>query len=168
MISTVLLILSAIMCGAVMFGTGMLDVITGWFTRIVRHRVGAVPATAASGLFLNSATADQYLSIIIGANMYRPIYERLGLEGRLLSRTLEDSVSVTSVIIPWNSCGVTQSAVLGVATLTYLPYCVFNYLSPLMSIAIALTGFRIRQKLMRPGTEYVLTDESIEVMATRS
>lgn len=153
MLSTVLLILSAMMFGTVMLGTGMLEVITEAFTRIVRHRVGAVGATAASGLFLNSATADQYLSIIIGANMYRSIYQRLGLEGRLLSRTLEDSVSVTSVIIPWNSCGVTQSAVLGVATVTYLPYCVFNYLSPVMSILIALTGFKIRQKMKAPGAE---------------
>lgn len=77
--------------------------------------------------------------------MYRSLYRRLGLEGRLLSRTLEDSVSVTSVLIPWNSCGVTQSSVLGVPTLTYLPYCVFNYLSPLMSVLIAVTGFRIVQ-----------------------
>ena len=77
--------------------------------------------------------------------MYRNAYRRYGLEPRLLSRTLEDSVSVTSVLIPWNSCGVTQSAVLGVPTVMYLPYCVFNYLSPLMSLAMAFTGYRIKQ-----------------------
>ena len=63
---------------------------------------------------------------------------------KLLSRTVEDSTSVTSVLIPWNSCGVTQSTVLGVATLTYLPFCVFNYLSPVMSIIMGVTGWRIR------------------------
>lgn len=143
MLSTVWLILSAMVFGGVMLGTGMLSRITEAFTSLLRDRVSAVGATAASGLFLNSATADQYLSIIVGANMYRSLYKRLGLEGRLLSRTLEDSVSVTSVLIPWNSCGVTQSAVLGVPTLAYLPYCVFNYLSPLMSLLIAMTGFKI-------------------------
>ena len=77
--------------------------------------------------------------------MFRNAYRRFGLEPRLLSRSLEDSVSVTSVLIPWNSCGVTQSAVLGVATLSYLPYCVFNYLSPLLTLLFALTGIGIKQ-----------------------
>lgn len=143
MLSTIWLILSAMLFGGVMMGTGLLRRITRAFTSLLRNRISAVGATAASGLFLNSATADQYLSIIVGANMYRELYNRLGLEGRLLSRTLEDSVSVTSVLIPWNSCGVTQSAVLGVSTLTYLPYCVFNYLSPLMSLLVAISGFKI-------------------------
>ena len=80
------------------------------------------PPTVSSGLFLNACTADQYLSLIIGGNMYRNVYRRFGLESRLLSRTMEDSVSVTSVLIPWNSCGITQSTVLGVATISYLPF----------------------------------------------
>ncbi len=79
--------------------------------------------------------------------MYRSAYKLFGLEQRLLSRTLEDSISVTSVIIPWNSCGVTQSAVLGVSTFVYFPYCVFNYLSPVMSLLIAFTGFKIKQSV---------------------
>ncbi len=143
MLPTIWLILSAMVFGGIMMGTGLLRRITEAFTSVLRNRISAVGATAASGLFLNAATADQYLSIIIGGNMYRDLYHRLGLEGRLLSRTLEDSVSVTSVLIPWNSCGVTQSAVLGVATLSYLPYCIFNYLSPFMSLLIAISGFRI-------------------------
>ena len=134
-----------------MMGTGLLARITQSFTALIRNRVSAVSATAASGLFLNSATADQYLSIIVGANMYRSLYKKLGLEGRLLSRTLEDSVSVISVLIPWNSCGVTQASVLGVATVTYLPFCIFNWLSPLMSVAIAITGFRIIQSRAECG-----------------
>ncbi|MDE5555556.1 MAG: sodium:proton antiporter, partial [Muribaculaceae bacterium] len=107
------------------------------------RRSSIVGATVSSGLFLNSCTADQYLSIIIGGNMYRSVYERYGLQPRLLSRTLEDSVSVTSVLIPWNSCGVTQSTVLGVSTLTYLPYCIFNVLSPVMTLVMAWTGYKI-------------------------
>lgn len=143
MLPTVALVLCAMTFGTAMIGTGMLERITRAFTGSLRRRVSIVGATVGSGLFLNSCTADQYLSIIIGGNMYRNLYRRFGMEPRLLSRTLEDSVSVTSVLIPWNSCGVTQSMVLGVPTLAYLPYCVFNYLSPIMSLAVAITGFKI-------------------------
>ena len=116
----------------------------------LRNRFSIVASNVGAGLFINSCTADQYLSIIIGGNMFRNVYRRAGLEPRLLSRTMEDSVSVTSVLIPWNSCGVTQSTVLGVATLTYLPFCIFNWLSPLMSLLLAYTGFRIRQARRTP------------------
>lgn len=145
MLPTVMLVLCAMLFGAAMIGTGMLAVIAGAFTRRLSRRRSIVGATVTSGLLLNSCTADQYLSIIIGSNMYRDVYDRYSFEPRLLSRTLEDSVSVTSVLIPWNSCGVTQSTVLGVATLTYLPFCVFNILSPVMSMIMAWTGFRIPQ-----------------------
>ena len=144
MLPTIALVLSAMVFGAAMIGTGMIATITHAITRRLSRREGIVGTTVASGLFLNSCTADQYLSLIIGGNMYRNVYRRAGLEPRLLSRTMEDSVSVTSVLIPWNSCGVTQSAVLGVATIVYLPCCIFNLMSPLMSIVMALTGFKIR------------------------
>lgn len=154
MLPTVALVLCAMLFGTAMIGTGMLSRLTHALTRKLRGRTALVGSTVASGLFLNSCTADQYLSIIIGGNMFRNAYRRIGLEPRLLSRTLEDSISVTSVIIPWNSCGVTQSAVLGVGTLTYLPYCIFNYLSPLMSLLIAVTGFKIAQSVRTtPATE---------------
>ncbi len=145
MLPTVLLVLCAMLFGTAMIGTGMLSRLTHAITRGIRRRFALVGSTVAGGLFLNSCTADQYLSIIIGGNMFRNAYRRFGLEPKLLSRTLEDSVSVTSVLIPWNSCGVTQSAVLGVSTLTYLPFCVFNYLSPLLTLLFALTGIGIRQ-----------------------
>lgn len=78
--------------------------------------------------------------------MFKDIYEKRGYENRLLSRTVEDSVTVTSVLIPWNTCGMTQATILGVATFTYLPYCFFNLISPLMSIIIASLGFKIYKK----------------------
>lgn len=149
MIDTIKLVLCAMIFGAALIGTGMLATLTGAITRRIHKRFSLVATTVSSGLFLNMCTADQYLSIIIGGNMFRNAYKRLGLEPRLLSRTVEDSVSVTSVLIPWNSCGVTQSTVLGVATLTYLPYCIFNYLSPVMTLIISLTGFKIRQAVSR-------------------
>lgn len=149
MLPTVCLVAAAMVFGGMMMGSGMLSTITRAFTRKLNSSKSIVSATVASGLFLNSCTADQYLSIIIGGNIYKNIYRRNRLEGRLLSRSLEDSVSVTSVLIPWNSCGVTHSAVLGVSTLNYLPYCVFNILSPLMSLAMVWTGYRIGRIAMK-------------------
>ncbi len=151
MLPTISLVLCAMMFGAAMIGTGMLSSIATALTRRLRRRTSIVGATVCSGLFLNSCTADQYLSLIVGANMYRDVYRRFGLETRLLSRSLEDSVSVTSVLIPWNSCGVTQSAVLGVATVTYLPFCVFNYLSPLCTVIVARLGWKIPVAAVRPA-----------------
>ncbi|MDE7146919.1 MAG: sodium:proton antiporter, partial [Duncaniella sp.] len=124
-------------------GPAMLLCISVASTRRLRRRTGIVSATVASGLAMNCATADQYLSLIITGNMYRPLYRRNRLEARLLSRSMEDSISVTSVLIPWNSCGITQSTVLGVSTLAYAPCCIFNILTPLMSILIARLGFKI-------------------------
>lgn len=144
MMSTVALVFSAMMFGAAMMGTGMLASITRSFTSRLHKRTSIVGATVGSGLFMNSTTADQYLSLIITGNMYRNVYRQFGLEPRLLSRTIEDSVSVTSVLIPWNSCGITQSTVLGVSTMVYFPYCIFNILSPCMSLLLAWTGWRIR------------------------
>jgi NhaC family Na+:H+ antiporter len=146
MLPTIALILCAMIFGLAMIGTGMLSTLTHTFTRRLKHRRSIVGATVGSGLFLNSCTADQYLSLIIGGNMYRNVYRRYRLEPRLLSRTLEDSVSVTSVLIPWNSCGVTQSTVLGVSTLVYFPFCVFNYLSPIMTLVMAFTGFKVHTR----------------------
>jgi NhaC family Na+:H+ antiporter len=145
MMSTVILVLCALFFGGTLLGAGMLTTITQLFTHHLNTLLKTVAATVGSGLFLNCCTSDQYLSIILGGNLYKSLYRRNRLEPRLLSRSLEDSISVTSVLIPWNSCGVTQATVLGVPTLTYLPYCIFNYVSPLMSIFMAWTGYKIRQ-----------------------
>lgn len=143
---TIWLILCAMCFGGAMAGSGMLESITSVFVRFIKGTVGLVSSTVASGLFLNTCTADQYISIILSGNMFKDIYEKRGYENRLLSRTVEDSVTVTSVLIPWNTCGMTQATILGVATFTYLPYCFFNLISPLMSIIIASLGFKIYKK----------------------
>ena len=100
-------------------------------------------STVGTGLFLNITTGDQFISIVLNADIYKEVYRRQGYESRLLSRTTEDAATVTSVLIPWNTCGMTQSTVLDVPTLTYLPYCFFNLISPLMTILIAAIGWRI-------------------------
>lgn len=145
MLPTVWLVLCAMVFGGMMLGTGMLSTISRAFTHKLKSVQSTVGATVASGLFFNATTADQYLSIIIGGNIYKNIYKRNELEPRLLSRTLEDSISVTSVLIPWNSCGITQASVLGVPTLVYLPYCLFNILSPIVTIAVAWLGIGIKK-----------------------
>ena len=143
MMSTIWLILCAMCFGGVMAGSGMLAALTRMFMRFAKRTFSIVASTIATGLFCNLATADQYISIIITGNTFGDLYRRRGLEARLLSRSVEDSATVTSVLIPWNSCGMTQSTVLGVATITYLPYCLFNILSPLLSLLMAAIGYKI-------------------------
>lgn len=150
MMDTIWLIICAMCFGGVMSASQMIRSITDLFVRFVHKPKSAVCSTVASGLFFNACTADQYLSIILTGNLFKELYHNRGLESRLLSRTVEDSVTVTSVLIPWNSCGMTQATVLGVGTLTYLPYCFFNLLSPLMSILVVFTGFKIKQGLSIP------------------
>jgi NhaC family Na+:H+ antiporter len=143
MLSTIWLILCAMCFGGVMSGSGMLGALTRLFMRFAKRTVSVVSSTIATGIFCNLTTADQYISIIITGNTFGDLYRQRGLEGRLLSRSVEDSATVTSVLIPWNSCGMTQSTVLGVATITYLPYCLFNILSPILSITVAALGYKI-------------------------
>lgn len=143
MMDTVWLILCAMCFGGAMTASGMLGSITSVFVRFMKGRVSVVASTVCSGLFLNLTTADQYISIILTGNMFRNIYEKKGYENRLLSRTTEDAVTVTSPLIPWNTCGMTQATILNVSTLTYLPYCFFNIISPLMSILVAAIGYKI-------------------------
>ena len=146
MMDTIWLILCAMCFGGAMAAGGMIEGITRLLTRFTRSRTSLITSTVASGLFFNLSTADQYISIILTGNMFRDIYHAGGYESRLLSRTTEDAVTVTSVLVPWNTCGMTQATILGVATLTYLPYCFFNLISPLMSILVAWTGYKIIRK----------------------
>ena len=143
MLNTIWLILCAMCFGAAMVASRMIDSITGVILRLVRNRVSLVSSTVGTGIFLNLTTGDQFISIVLTADIYKEVFHKEGYESRLLSRTTEDAATVTSVLIPWNTCGMTQSTVLGVPTLTYLPYCFFNLLSPLMSIIIAAIGWKI-------------------------
>jgi NhaC family Na+:H+ antiporter len=146
MMDTIWLIICAMCFGGVMYGSGMLTAISQLFIRMARRTVSVVASSVCSGIFFNLTTGDQYISIILTGKLFSNLYDNRGLERRLLSRSVEDSATVTSVLIPWNSCGMTQSTVLGVATLTYLPYCIFNIISPLMSIFMAAIGYKIIKK----------------------
>lgn len=146
MMNTIWLIICAMCFGGVMYGSGMLNAISQLFLRMARRTISVVGSTVCSGIFFNLTTGDQYISIILTGKLFSQLYDNRNLERRLLSRSVEDSATVTSVLIPWNSCGMAQSTVLGVATLTYLPYCIFNLLSPIMSIVVAAIGYKIYKR----------------------
>ena len=149
MLNTVFLIICAVTFGAAMTGSGMFQGITEALTRHIRRRVPSVAATVTTGIVSNVITADQYLSIILSASLFKDLYRKNSLESRLLSRSVEDSATVCSVLIPWNSCGMTQATVLGVATVVYFPYCIFNIVSPLMSILVAAIGSRKKPQVSK-------------------
>ncbi|NNE98591.1 MAG: Na+/H+ antiporter NhaC, partial [Pyrinomonadaceae bacterium] len=141
MLPTVWLILMAMVFGGAMEGTGMLQKIAGSILKLVRGAGSLIGATLGSCIVMNMTACDQYLAIVVPGRMFKNAYEEYGLKPKNLSRALEDSGTVTSVLVPWNSGGAYNSGVLGVATLTYLPFCFFNLLSPLVSAFLA--GFNL-------------------------
>ena len=143
MLTTVWLIFCAVSFGGVMYSGGMLKTIADVALACVRGVAGLVGATAVTGTLMNVAAGDQYISILITSDMFRDAYREKGLESRLLSRTIEDSSTVTSVLVPWNTCAMAQSASLGISTVAYLPFCFFNIISPFMSVIMAATGWKI-------------------------
>jgi NhaC family Na+:H+ antiporter len=154
MMPTIWLIICAQTFGGVLTATGQLQDLMSIILRVVRGTASLVASTVGTALFCNIALADQYLSLMLSSQIFKDTYRSRGYESRLLSRSCEDGATVTSVLVPWNTCGLTQSTVLSVSTLTYLPYCFFNYLSPVMSILIAAIGWKV---FRRKGT--VTTDQ---------
>ncbi len=145
MLDTVWLILSAMVFGGVMESAGLLQRITQPIVKYAKSTGSLVASTVGTCLFFNTTASDQYIAIVVPGRMYRKTYEEQGLKPEVLSRTLEDSGTMTSVLIPWNTCGATQSRVLGVATMDYLPYAFFNLISPVMTIIFAYFNIKIRR-----------------------
>lgn len=145
MLKTVWLILSAMIFGGIMEKAGFLKRIAAAVLTMVQSNGSLVASTAGTCIFFNVTASDQYLAIVVPGRMYADIYREKGLAPQNLSRTLEDSGTVTSVLVPWNTCGAYHSTVLGVSTLTYLPYCIFNIVSPLMTIFFAYAGIKIKK-----------------------
>ena len=141
MLSTVWLILCAMCFGSCMVASGMLRSITHMLLKSIRSTVSLVCSTVLSGVLLNLVMGDQFLSIIMNVSIYHDEYAERGYRPELLSRSTEDSATVTSVLVPWTACGMTQSTVLGIPTLVYLPFCFFNIISPIMSCLVAILGF---------------------------
>ena len=153
MLNTIYLIICGMCFGGCMRASGMLREISRLILPLARRRFGLVSTTVASGTLLNGIVSDQYLSIILTSDIFRDTYDKEGYERRLLSRSVEDSATVTSPLFPWSSCGMTQSTILHVPTLAYLPYCFFNWISPLMSITVAAIGYKIFKKPENSGPD---------------
>lgn len=145
MMNTIWLIITAMIFGGVMESAGLLVKITETIIRFAKSTASLVASVVTSCLFFNVTASDQYISIVVPGRMFAKTFRKRGYKPELLSRTLEDSGTVTSVLIPWNTCGATQAAVLGVPTFSYAPYAFFNIISPFMSVFIATIGFKIRR-----------------------
>lgn len=146
MLGTVWLILCALTFGGIMDAAGFLSTLTQALLRFARGTAGLIGATLASCGILNLTASDQYLAIVVPGRMFKKAYEDQGLKPENLSRALEDSGTVTSALVPWNTCGAYQSSVLGVATGDYFIYAIFNWTSPLISMLLALTGWKISKR----------------------
>ncbi len=145
MLNTIWLILSAMIFGGVMQATGMLGKITQSVINKVKSDGSLIASTAFSCIFFNTTASDQYIAIVVPGKMYSEAFRKQGLKPEVLSRTLEDSGTVTSVLIPWNTGGATQARVLGVPTIEYLPYAFFNIISPVMTVIFAYLNIKIRR-----------------------
>jgi NhaC family Na+:H+ antiporter len=145
MLGTVWLILCAMVFGGIMDAIGALARISQTLLKLAHTTFGLFASTVGSCLALNITASDQYLAIVVPGKMFAKAYKEKGLAPENLSRTLEDAGTVTSVLIPWNTCGAYQSGTLGVSTLDYLPYAFFNILSPFMTLIFAAFNIKIRQ-----------------------
>ncbi|MGA9638413.1 Na+/H+ antiporter NhaC [Flavobacterium sp.] len=154
MLGTIWLIICAMVFGGIMDAIGALARISQSLLKMANSTLGLFASTVGSCLAINITASDQYLSIVIPGKMFAKAYQKKGLAPENLSRTLEDAGTVTSVLIPWNTCGAYQSSTLGVATLDYLPYAVFNILSPITTLIFVAFNIKIKQ-LIAPKTTTV-------------
>ena len=138
MLTTIWLIITAMIFGAVMEATDLLDTLATRILRIVRSTGSLIAATLATSFGINVLASDQYIAIVLPGRMFRSEYERRSLDPKNLSRTLEDSGTLTSVLVPWNTCGAFMAQTLGVSTFTYAPFAIFNLINPFIA---ALYGF---------------------------
>ncbi len=145
MMGTVWLVLSAMAFGGAMEAVGFLSIITSAIVGLARNSASLITSTLVACGILNVTASDQYLAIVIPGRMFKDVYAKRGLAPENLSRTLEDSGTVTSVLVPWNTCGAYQSSVLGVATGDYFMFAFFNLLSPIMTLIYAWFGIKIRK-----------------------
>ncbi|MGC9054889.1 MAG: Na+/H+ antiporter NhaC family protein, partial [Candidatus Hydrogenedens sp.] len=143
MFSTISLIIMAMLFGGVMEATGMLQKIAESILNHVHSAGGLMISTVLSCIIFNILAAEQYLAIVIPGRMYRASYIARHLDMRNLSRTLEDGATVTSVLVPWNTCGAFASSVLGTSTFHYLPFCFFNWITPIVSILMSMINYNI-------------------------
>ena len=165
LLTTIWLVIAALSFAAVMERAGFLERVLQPIVARTRSRGSLIAAVNASGIGMNVIAGDQYVADVLPARMFRGEFERRGLAPQVLSRAVEDSGTVTSVLVPWNTCGAYISGVLGVSTAAYLPYCFFNILSPLLDVAYGFVGFKVPELALaqRPPapSSTVMTDRTI-------
>jgi NhaC family Na+:H+ antiporter len=150
MLDTIWLIIVALAFGGVVEKAGVIERLIAPVLAAIRSNAGLVAATVSSTVATNVVTADQYIAIVLPGRMFKGAFQKRGLAPVVLSRSLGDSATVTSALIPWNSCGAFMAATLGVATVAYAPFTFFNFLSPLISVVLAFLGIRM---LKTPAAE---------------
>jgi len=143
LLTTIWLVLGALSFAAIMEHAGFLRRLLAPIVKWATSRGRLILAVNASGIGLNVIAGDQYVADVLPARMFRDEFARRGLAPQTLSRAVEDSGTVTSVLVPWNTCGAYISGVLGVPTAAYLPFCFFNLLSPLLDILYGFIGFKV-------------------------
>jgi len=144
MLTTVWLVISAMAFGGVMEFSGMLARLIQPLIKRAKHDRSLLVYTGLTAIGINVVAADQYMAIVLTGNMYRDVFKRRGIAPQTLSRQVEDTATVTSPLVPWNSCGAYMSATLGVATMAYFPFAFFNVINPILSFIYALFGFQIK------------------------
>jgi NhaC family Na+:H+ antiporter len=145
MLETVWLIISAMAFGGVMEATGLLARLIQPVLKAAKTDRSLLVATGLTSIGINIVAGDQYMAIVLPGRMYRDIYNEKGIAPETLSRQIEDTGTITSPLIPWNSCGAYMSATLGIATFAYLPYCFFNLINVAISLIYAVIGFQIKR-----------------------
>ena len=145
MMDTVAIIIIALSFGGIMEKTGMLEVISKTILKKVKSTGSLILSTVGTCILMNIIAAEQYMAIVIPGRMYKKYYTKYGLHPKNLSRCLEDAATMTSPLIPWNSCGAFMGATLGVSPLLYLPYAFLNLITPLISIFYGYTGITIEK-----------------------
>jgi NhaC family Na+:H+ antiporter len=155
MLTTIWLVLGALSFAAVMEHAGFLQRLLDPIVSRTRRRGSLIASVTGSGIGLNVIAGDQYVADVLPARTFRKEFARRGLAPQVLSRAVEDSGTVTSVLVPWNTCGAYISGVLGVATAAYLPFCFFNLLSPLLDVLYGYLGFKV------PDADHPWEDEAV-------
>jgi NhaC family Na+:H+ antiporter len=143
MLTTVWLILAALSFAAIMEHAGLLNRLIAPLAAKAHSAAALIATVAGTCIGLNIVAGDQYVADVLPSRVYRDEFARQGLAPRMLSRTVEDTGTVTSVLVPWNSCGAYMTGVLGVSTMQYLPWAFFNLLNPLVALGYAFTGFHV-------------------------
>ncbi len=144
MVNTVWIIICVIMFGGALSASGMIQTITESMLRFMHNLVSMITSTILTCIFCNIVLADQYMAILLPGKMFSDVYKRKGYAPELLSRTLQDSATVSSVMVPWNTCAVAQAGVLGVSCMVWFPYAFFCFITPVIAIIIAALGYKIR------------------------